>query len=135
MDKTTEEMWRAVAKMMQLKAQELDDETALEVKILYPIWKENKMYVEGWRVRYNDILFKCLQSHTSQDTWKPDVSPSIWSKVLTSDDGTPLQWEQPDSTNPYMKGDKVIYNNEIYVSIVDNNVWEPGVYGWQKVSQ
>lgn len=135
MDKTTEEMWRAVAKMMQLKAQEIDDETALEVKILYPIWKENKMYVEGCRVRYNDILFKCLQSHTSQDTWKPDVSPSIWSKVLTSDDGTPLQWEQPDSTNPYMKGDKVIYNNEIYVSIVDNNVWEPGVYGWQKVSQ
>lgn len=134
MDKTTE-MWRAVAKMMQLKAQELDDETALEVKILYPIWKENKTYEEGCRVRYNDILFKCLQSHTSQDTWKPDVSPSLWTKVLTSDDGTPLQWEQPDSTNPYMKGDKVIYDGEIYESIVDNNVWQPGVYGWQKVSQ
>ena len=134
MDKTTE-MWQAIAKMMQLKAQELDDQTALEVKILYPIWKENREYKTGCRVRYNDILFKCLKDHVSQETWKPDVSPSIWTKVLTSEDGTPLQWEQPDSTNPYMKNDKVIYNNEIYISIVDNNIWKPNEYGWEKVSK
>ena len=25
------------------------------------------------------------------------------------------------------------HNDKIWVSIVDNNVWEPGVYGWEEV--
>ena len=32
-----------------------------------------------------------------------------------------------------MTGDKVFYNNKNWVSIVDNNVWEPGVYGWEEI--
>lgn len=134
MDSKTEEMWKAVARMMQLKAQEIeDDEVALQVKVLYPLWKENKSYEKGCRVRENDILFKCLQDHESQNGWQPSMAPSLWAEVLTSDDGTPLEWKQPDSTNPYMLGDKVIYEGNIYESIVDNNVWKPGEYGWQKV--
>ena len=39
------------------------------------------------------------------------------------------EWEQPESTNPYMKGDKVKHNDKTWVSDIDNNVWEPGVYG------
>lgn len=36
----------------------------------------------------------------------------------------------------YMQGDKVYFPNEgdpVYVSTVDNNVWQPGVYGWKAV--
>jgi hypothetical protein len=32
-----------------------------------------------------------------------------------------------------MEGDKVLHNEETWVSIIDNNVWEPGVYGWDKL--
>lgn len=47
-------------------------------------------------------------------------------------------WEQPDSTNPYMKGDKVHYptaDDDIYESVVDNNVRSPVDYpdGWKIV--
>ena len=49
----------------------------------------------------------------------------------TSDTGAPLPWEQPESTNPYMKGDKVTHAGKTWVSTIDNNVWEPGVYGWE----
>ena len=42
------------------------------------------------------------------------------------------EWEQPDSTNPYMKGDKVTHGGKTWVSDIDNNVWEPGVYGWSE---
>lgn len=115
------------------------DEVALKSIDLYDKWKSGVDYNVNDRVSVEEggtvLLYKCIQSHSSQDDWKPDVTPSLWAKVLTSDDGTPLQWEQPDSTNPYMKGDKVVYNNEVYESIVDNNVWEPGVYGWENVSQ
>lgn len=29
-----------------------------------------------------------------------------------------------------LTGDKVAHNGKTWVSDVDNNVWEPGVYGW-----
>lgn len=44
-----------------------------------------------------------------------------------------LPWVQPDSTNPYAKGDKVTHNNQTWMSSIDNNAWEPGVYGWEIV--
>ena len=39
------------------------------------------------------------------------------------------KWEQLDSTNPYMTGDKVTHNRKTWESEIDNNVWEPGVEG------
>jgi hypothetical protein len=57
----------------------------------------------------------------------------LFAKVLIPDENVIAAWEQPDSTNPYMTGDKVSHNDKIWVSIVDNNVWEPGAYGWDEV--
>ena len=45
----------------------------------------------------------------------------------------PPEGAQPDSTNTYKKGDKVIHNGKTWVSDVDNNSWEPGVYGWSEI--
>ena len=63
----------------------------------------------------------------------PDTTPSLFAKVLIPDPETIPEWEQPDSTNPYNAGDKVSHNGKTWVSDIDNNVWEPGVYGWTKI--
>ena len=106
------------------------DEQAIDSPAVYPEWRANVIYTLDERVLYNNILYKVITAHTSQETWTPDVSASLFAKVLVSDDGTILPWEQPDSTNPYMKGDKVNHNGSNWVSDIDNNIWEPGVYGW-----
>ena len=80
---------------------------------------------------YEGTLYKCLTAHTSQPAWTPPDAPSLWAKVVTSETGEPLPWQQPDNTNPYMKGDKVTHGGKTWVSAIDNNVWEPGVYGWE----
>ena len=108
----------------------LTDEQAAEVPVLYRAWEPGVNYVAGERRLYQGNLYTCLQPHTALENWNPADSPSLWAKVLTSDSGEILPWEQPDSTNPYMKGDKVLHNGKTWVSDVDNNVWEPGVYGW-----
>ena len=82
---------------------------------------------------HNDKLYKVLIQHTSQTTWTPDVSPSLFAEVLIPDPTVIPEWVQPGSTNPYMKGDKVRHNGSVWESSVDNNVWEPGVYGWLEV--
>lgn len=109
------------------------DEMSLQTPNLYPVWKEAVYYVVGERVLYNEVLYKVLQAHASQADWTPDVAHSLFAKVLIPDDNVIPEWEQPDSTNPYMTGDKVMYNGKAYVSTVDNNVWAPDVYGWEEV--
>lgn len=70
---------------------------------------------------------------TSQEAWTPPDAPSLFAKVLIPDTDTIPEWEQPDSTNPYAKGDKVTHNGKTWISTADGNVWEPGVYGWEEV--
>ena len=109
------------------------DEVALAAIPLFPVWVSGVEYTLDQRVKYNDVLYRCISTHTSQDDWMPEVTPSLWAKVLIPDANVIPKWEQPDSTNPYMNSDKVTHNEKTWVSIVDNNVWEPGVYGWEEI--
>ena len=119
-----------VAALVKLR-ESATDEQALSVPVLYPAWQSGVDYVTGQRVLHGGVLYKALQDHTSQDDWTPDAAPSLFAKVLIPDAETIPEWEQPDSTNPYRKGDKVTHNGKTWISGIDNNVWEPGVYGWE----
>lgn len=115
-------------------AASLSDEDALEAVQLFPVWNSAATYAVGDRVRYGDVLYSCLTAHTAQETWTPTDAPSLWAKVLIPDPNVIPEWEQPDSTNPYSAGDKVTHNGKTWVSDIDGNVWEPGVYGWTEVT-
>lgn len=113
--------------------QSLSEEDALEAVTLHPKWESGVRYEVGHRVRYNNILYRILQAHTSQDNWTPDVAVSLYARVLIPDENVVSAWIQPDSTNPYMIGDKVSHNGKTWVSDYNNNVWEPGVFGWHEI--
>lgn len=117
----------------QINTLTVDDQTAMRMLEYYPA-PDAASYAAGDRIQYNGTLYKCLQAHTAQADWNPVDSPSLWAEVLAGQDGTAIgEWVQPDSTNPYMRGDKVTHNGKTWVSDVDNNVWEPGVYGWVEI--
>lgn len=113
----------------------LDDETALEVKTLFPAWEAGVSYGVGERRQYDSKLYKCVQAHTFQAGWEPPNVPALWTEI--AEPGTIPVWRQPTGAqDAYNRGDKVRYPDEagaVYVSTVDNNVWEPGVYGWELV--
>ena len=116
-----------------INAIDIADDTALRMVEYYPA-PDASSYAAGDRIQYNGKLYKCLQAHTAQADWNPIDAPSLWAEVLAGQDGTEIgEWVQPDSTNPYMRGDRVSYNGKIYESEVDNNVWAPGVYGWAEI--
>ena len=130
---TAEEVTAMLIKQ-QINTLEADDQTALRMAAFYPEWAADTAYPAGHKVQHDGKLWRCLQAHTSQAGWEPDSAPSLWAKVLIPDETVVPEWEQPDSTNPYMQRDKVTHNGKTWVSDIDNNVWEPGVYGWTEAS-
>lgn len=129
---------RRLRAAIEILAENLDDEAAIDAVELFQNWAVGAEYEKDERVRYNGILYKVLQPHTSQEDWTPDTASSLFARVLIPDPEVIPVWEQPGSTNPYMKGDKVYYptaDDDIYESVVDNNVWSPSDYpdGWEIV--
>lgn len=111
----------------------LSDSDAFYGAELFDAWQPDTEYGVGDRRREGDTLYKCLQAHRSQSTWKPSVSPSLWAVVPDPSQEYP-EWRQPTgATDAYMKGDKVSHNGDKWVCDMDYNVYEPGVYGWTKV--
>lgn len=110
----------------------LTDADALEAIDLFGSWQVNKAYVVDDKVKYEGNLYKCLQAHTSQASWTPTAAASLWAKVLIPDENAIPEWEQPESTNAYMVGDKVMFEDHIYESVINNNIWSPSAYpgGW-----
>ena len=123
---------RRIRAEIEKHAATLTDDTALEVPEMFPIW-EPRAYETGERVRYDGVLYKCLQDHPQNETYTPDDAVSLWARVLIPDPSVVPEWVQPDSTNPYMKGDHVMHNGQEWVSDIDYNVYEPGVAGWSVV--
>lgn len=127
---------RALIEKAMTETASLTEAEAVAATCLYPKWSGNGVaYVKGQRVQDDGVLYTVLQAHTSQPDWKPADAPSLFAKVLIPDPTVIPEWEQPDSTNPYAKGDKVAHNGKTWVSDIDGNVWEPGVYGWTEVAE
>lgn len=130
---TPQEKARALRPLIEKAAVSLDDTDALEAVELFPAWADGVSYTLDVRVRYGGKLYRCVQSHTSQADWEPDRTPALWTEVAKP--GEIPVWKQPTGAqDAYAKGDKVHYpdkNGPVYVSTVDNNVWEPTVYGWE----
>lgn len=123
-------------KLIEMMAESLDDETAEQNAFVFPSWEVGVEYKKDYKVRYNDVVYKVLQDHTSQSDWTPDTAVSLYVKVHQQDpqDEWP-EWVQPTgSQDAYMMGDKVTFEGEHYISLIDNNVWSPKDYpqGWEK---
>lgn len=115
---------------------DIDDVTASEHRDLFIQWISGvdynvgdlRLFVEG----EDQKLYRCVQAHTSQEGWEPNVAVSLWSATSDPTEEWP-QWSQPIGAHDvYAVGAKVSHNDLHWVSIVDNNVWEPGSYGWEQ---
>ena len=119
--------------LIERAAASLADADALEAVELFPAWAVGVNYAKDNRVAYSGKLYKCVQAHTSQSDWTPPETPALWTKV--AEPGAIPVWVQPTGAqDAYNTGDKVHYPDEtgpVYVSTIDANVWQPGVYGWE----
>ena len=74
--------------LLQKGAQSLGDDEALEIKSIYPEWESCVEYTTRKKARYKGKLYRCLQAHTSQSDWTPDVVASLWTVIYEKHKGT-----------------------------------------------
>lgn len=122
---------------ISVQAANLTDEKAMEIADLYPEWAVKRTYAADEIVKYGvnangeTQLYKVIQAHTSQENWTPDTAASLYKKIGFTEDGVSI-WTQPlGASDAYMKGDIVSFENQLWISTADNNVWQPGIYGWE----
>ena len=137
----TQEQWSRVLalipKLQQTKAATivagsyLTDEQALTAAALYPEFKAGIDVKIGERYRdANGDLYKVVQAHTTQADWQPSATPALFVKV--SLDEWPLFVQPTGAHDAYNIGDKVAFEENHYISLINANVWSPTAYpaGW-----
>lgn len=129
-------------KALQMFAESLSDEKAMEIASVYDDWKIGKAYEVGTFLKYGENgvgdpqLYKVVQAHTSQADWTPDITASLYSPIGLDDAGHPI-WSKPTGAHDaYNEGDIVDYNGTLYKSLINGNIWSPDEYpqGWEIVN-
>lgn len=111
----------------QINTLSVDDNTALRMISFYPEWNIGASYTVGYKVNYNNKLWRVLQAHTSQDGWQPDKAASLWEQINETHSGT-LEDPVPYEGNMALESGKYyIQNNNFYLCTRDtiNPVYNP----------
>lgn len=126
-------------KAVNLFAQSLNEETALEICGVYDEWEVGKTYKVDEYITYglNEVgdkqLYKVILTHTSQEQFTPDITNTLYTPIGLDESGYPI-WSRPTgSHDAYNKGDIVNYNGTLYKSLIDGNTYSPEEYpsGWE----
>jgi hypothetical protein len=128
-------------KALQLFAQSLDDEKAMEVATVFPEYEVGKAYVINEKFIYgtNEVgdpqLYRVVQAHISQADWTPDTATSLYDAIGLNKEGYPI-WSKPTGAHDaYNNGDIVDYEGTLYKSLINGNIYSPIEYpqGWEIV--
>lgn len=112
------------------EAGSIDVATAAEHAELFAEWSYPVAYKVGQIRRYGGKLYNCVQAHTSQENWNPEDAASMWAITADPTEEWPA-WSQPiGAHDAYAAGAKVSHQEKHWISDLDGNVWEPGIYGW-----
>lgn len=126
-------------RVLQIFAQSLPDDEAMEVATVYPAYVAGKAYKAKEKITYGENtvgdpqLYRVVSDHTSQKDWTPDVTPTLYTPIGLNDEGYAV-WTRPTGAHDaYGMGDVVDYNGTLYESVIDGNVYSPDEYpaGWE----
>ena len=117
-----------------IRVDELSEEELLDMINLYDNYQVGKSYRVDDIFKYEGKLYKVIQKHTSQEDWIPSELPALYLNMMP--ENVIPEWVQPTGAHDaYNVGDKVIFEGEVYESIIDGNTWSPTDYpqGWKLI--
>lgn len=124
-----EEIHKQIAALLK----NADDKTRSQAEGLHGYWYAGKYYEVGEVVDFEGSLYRCLTSHSAQETWKPDVSPSLWVRIMYRE-GIRIIPDVIEATAPFMKNEQGWWGADLYRCLMDYCVHTPEQYpaAWEK---
>lgn len=114
----------------------IDDNTALQHKGLFEVWRAGAECAVGSMRQHGEKLYKCLQAHTSQDNWTPDVTPALWVEIAAPNEYREIK-DNMLPTEAFALGEIGWYQSKdnLWKSLIDANNYTPESYpaGWEQV--
>ena len=123
-----------IATINLIRNDEIPQSDIDELVALYPKFIAGVAYEVGELVQYENILYEVIQAHTSQIDWTPDLTQALFKVKVPV--GVIPDWVQPTGGHDaYNIGDKVIFEGQVYESLIDANTWSPTDYpqGWKLI--
>lgn len=115
-----------------LASASLDDKTASETPELFGKLNQNGELVKaGTRVNWNGVLKRAAVDLWDTAENNPDNAPTLWEDIAYKD-GIRIIPETITAGLAFSKDELGWWNDILYVSLIDSNVWTPDAYpaGW-----
>lgn len=103
---------------------------------LFPEWKPYMQAETGKKYQHEGILYEAISEHITQDDWRPADVPALFNRISPVEGADePQEWVKPAGAHDaYGIGDVIIFNDKLYKSVIETNVWSPDEYptGWEE---
>jgi hypothetical protein len=78
-------------------------------------------------ISYGGTLYECIQGHTTQADWTPDIVPALFSEIQPPGASGYPDWVQPTGAqDAYAVGDRVVHEGKVWESTIPANTTVPG---------
>ncbi|KAG8908126.1 hypothetical protein FRB99_000154 [Tulasnella sp. 403] len=98
---------------------------------MVPKWGAGNAYKVGDVVRYKGWYYKCIQAHTSQNDWTPDVTPALWGRQGRVGEGFSSEGDYEEFKVAHEEVEKAGHKAELSHEILAGAATFAAMEGWE----
>ena len=130
---TRSEAQKLIADIVKLRESATDAQASLSVSVYPTLKQDGSLIKSGTRINYNGMIIRAAVDLYDTETNSPENATTLW-ETLNYKDGYRIIPEVITVGTAFSKGELGWWNNELYESLVDSNVYTPDQYApyWSK---
>ena len=130
---TRSEAQKLIADIVKLREAATDAQASLTVSVYPTLKQDGSLIKSGTRINHNGMIIRAAVDLYDTETNSPENAPTLW-EVLNYKDGYRIIPEVITVGTAFSKGELGWWNDELYKSLVDSNVYTPDQYApnWSK---
>lgn len=130
---TRSEAQKLIADIVKLRESATDAQASLAVSVYPTLKNDGSLIKSGTRIRHNNTIIRAAVDLYDTETNSPDNAPVLW-ETINYKDGYRIIPETITVGTAFSKGELGWWNDELYESLVDANVYTPEQYApnWSK---
>ena len=130
---TRSEAQKLIADIVKLREAATDTQASLAVSVYPTLKQDGSLIKSGTRINHNGTIIRAAVDLYDTETNSPENAPTLWEE-LNYKDGYRIIPEVITVGTAFSKGELGWWNDELYESLVNSNVYTPDQYApnWSK---